>query len=199
MSKAEVESVLEDVWEEIRRRESVCLFVDNSNLFGAIQGLQRLIAGRKIDYIKLRDYLGDGRSINCAKFYYNEPFFPKEGDPKAIEEAILAAQKRQGFYHVLQKAGYSTVCLPEGRDSIEMDLIYDMATLSRTGQFNTFVLVAGNENYARTAMRVRQETGTNVEVAFFQESCSHRLRQAANDFLNLSEPEIIAEIFRNQS
>jgi uncharacterized LabA/DUF88 family protein len=190
---------IENVFSDMRRKERVCLFIDNSDLFSAVQN-NTATYGKRVDYIKLREFLANGRSVNASKFYFGEPSFPKEGsDPREIEEAAIAAKKRQGFYYVLQRAGYTTVCLPQHDEDYErgldIELVYDMCALSRAGAFDTFVLVAGDENYARTVSRIRQDTGISVEVAFFANSCSYKLRQAANKFCNLGDQDVIQQIF----
>jgi uncharacterized LabA/DUF88 family protein len=175
---------MEEMIREMRSRERVCVFVDNGNLFTAIQSQP----GRKIDYIKLLDFVGAGRAVNCARFYYGESSLPGEDI-----EAFNVLKKRQSFYYVLQRAGYSVVPSIE-YDRLDLDVVYDMCAKSREGIFDTFVLIAGSENYAKIISKIRQDTGISVEVAFFGNNCSQRLRQSANRFINLENQE---EIFRS--
>lgn len=52
----------------LRFQERVCVFIDNSNLFHAIRNHS---GGKRLDYIKLIDYIADGRSLD-VRFYYSE-------------------------------------------------------------------------------------------------------------------------------
>ena len=199
-SNVSAKTLLQTVLSEIRRKERVCLFIDNSDLFGAVQSSQTTY-GKRVDYIKLRDVLSEGRSVNSSRFYYSEPAYPRDATSDEAQEAAAAAKKRQSFYYVLQRAGYTTVSLPQ-RDydddlGLEIEIVYDMCAASMDGKFDTIILVAGNEDYARTISRLRQDTGISVDVAFFANSCSYRLRQAANRFIDLTEERISEEIFRN--
>jgi len=200
----------QDVASLLRKRERVCVFVDNSDLFDALHG-------RKIDYIKLKEILAAGRSVNRANFYYSEPppakfYFSEPPYNKETkeegEEALIAAKKRQGFYYVLQRAGYTVVCLPQRErhengdyyfeDALQLEIVYDMCELS-SGKFDTFILVAGDEAYVRTVSRVRQDTGINVEIAFFDSSCSGKLKEVGNKFVDLDQEHLVRELFRSEA
>ena len=199
----------------LRTKEKVCIFVDNTDLFDAIQDI-RTTHGKKVDYIKLKEILADDRTVNRANFYFSEPSPPKFyfSDPpysKEVkeegEESLLAAKKRQGFYYVLQKAGYSVVCLPQRErydphsgeyyldDTMSLEIVYDMCMMSQKN-FDTFILVAGSEDYARIVSKLRQDYGVNVEVAFFGSSCAAKLRDSANRFIDLEQDGIMRELFR---
>lgn len=85
--------------------------------------------------------------------------------------------------------------LVEEEKGLDCEIVYDMVRLSHHGHYDTFVLVAGDEDYARTVRKLRDETGVVVDVAFFGGSrCSTHLRRRAANFLDLSE---IPELFRN--
>jgi uncharacterized LabA/DUF88 family protein len=199
----------------LRTREKVCIFVDNTDLFDAIQQI-RNTHGKKVDYIKLKEILANDRVVNRANFYFSEPSPPKFyfSDPpysKEVkdegDESLLAAKKRQGFYYVLQKAGYSVICLPQRErydpqsgeyyidDTMSLEIVYDMCSMSQKN-FDTIVLVAGSEDYARIVGKLRQDSGVNVEVAFFGSSCSAKLRDMANRFIDLEQDGIMRELFR---
>ena len=186
---------LDDLQEEIRQKEKVALFVDNSSLFGAVQEMQEVLSSRRIDYIKLKEYLADNRTMAAAKFYYSEPVVRDDADPALLR----AAKKRRSFYYVLERAGYTTVRLPQHQGfsaNINLEIVYDMCALSRDAAFDTLVLVAGDEEYARLVTRLQDEKGLAVEVAFFDQKCSYKLKEAATRFVDLGDAEGIGELFR---
>lgn len=180
--------------ERINRR--VCVFIDNSNLFHAIKALKE--QDRHLNYVKLRDHLANGR-IADVRFYYSMPARPKN----TYLDAMRQYEKLSRFYLGIKSLGYQMVELPlrertvfstNGRATVpkekglDCEIVYDMATLSRTGSYHSFVLVAGDEDYARTVRRVRQDAGIKVDVAFFGDSrCSNVLIKEASEFLDLSQ------------
>lgn len=192
--------MIESLKKEVRRQERVAIFVDNSNIFGAITDLPQLY-GKRLDYVKLKDFLADGRTVSQAFFYYSEPPFPKGENPEVLSEARDALKKRKAFYRVLHCAGYRTICLPQRvrhigganggeflEKGLDTELVYDMCALSRDGNYDTFILAAGAEDYARPVERIRQDTGIRVEVAFFEgANCSYRLQEAASHFIDLGK------------
>lgn len=185
---------IEEMEEQLSEKEKVALFVDNSSLFGSVQDMQDSLGGRRIDYIKLKEYLAGGRTVPSARFYYSEPVVRDDADPALLR----AAKKRRSFYYVLERAGYLTVRLPQHQFSanIGLEIAYDMCALSRDGSFDTFVLVAGDEDYARIVKRLQEEKGLAVEVAFFDQTCSYKLKEAATRFIDLGREEGINELFR---
>jgi uncharacterized LabA/DUF88 family protein len=187
---------LERTLKQMRSNERVCLFIDNSNLFHALKNMD--LGNKRLDYIKLRDYLADGRSAS-VRFYYSTP---TNGSIVAMEDR-RRQEKRNKFYDFLESnLGYTMIELPlrertimvEGQPTqvpvekgLDCEIVYDMAILSRTGRYNTFILVAGDEDYARTIRRIRQETGMSVEVAFFGSAgCSSVLTREASRFIDLN-------------
>jgi uncharacterized LabA/DUF88 family protein len=246
-------------------RERIAIFVDNNSLFKAIhkQG------GKRIDYVKMRDYLIDGRTLHSLKFYYTEPPLPKREDVSAeeYEMALDAIEKRKKFYFVLEKNGYSLNQVPQRQVQIprngaflrnlqrleetgviddianevfvddlkdpiilevlktleekriitkivketvsdaeneplvfekglDSEIIYDMVALSRDGNYDTFVLVAGEEDYARAVAKLSRDKAINIEVAFFPPPyCSFKLHDAATEFIDISKnPNLFREL-----
>jgi len=86
-------------------------------------------------------------------------------------------------YWLNQISGVEPILQEKGLDC---EIVYDMACLRENGNFDTFVLVAGDEDYARTVRKLNQQ-GMKVELAFFKEGCSSTLRKEANCFVDLSE------------
>lgn len=180
------EKSFSEIMDAIKGHERVCIFIDNSNLYHSLKN-----QGKKIDYDRLTDVLSDGRKATI-RFYYSSPVIFDEVN-----------KKQRQFYEKLNELfGYTLVELPlsertfsiDGHEEkklmekgLDCEVVYDMATLSRTGKFDAFVLVSGDADYARTVRRIQDETGIDVEVAFFREFCSHALVKEASDFINLED------------
>jgi len=179
-----------EILDAIKSHERVCIFIDNSNLYHSLRN-----QGKKIDYDRLTDVLSDGRKATIRFYYSSPPVFDE------------ANNKQRQFYDKLNELfGYTLVELPlserkfsvDGHEEkklmekgLDCEVVYDMATLSRTGKFDAFVLVSGDADYARTVRRIQDETGIDVEVAFFKDFCSHNLMKESSDFINLDEfPEL---------
>lgn len=187
----------------MRKMNRVCIFIDNSNLFWAIKSLKE--KAQRLNYVKLKERLADGRDAD-VRFYYSMPSRPQN----LYSEAMQQYEKLTKFYIGIRELGYQmvglplrerTVFSPNGRTTVprekglDCEIVYDMATLSRTGDYHAFVLVAGDEDYARTVRRVRQEVGIRVDVAFFSHAgCSNVLVKEASEFLDLSQE--IDSLFR---
>ncbi len=160
-----------------------CVFIDNTNLFHAV----RSKFDRKIDYIKLVDVLTNKNPNVSLRFYYNEPLIHKDDD----FDAFNSFKNRKAFYYVLQQSGYIVIPCSEG-DRIDLEIVYDMRTL--VNNFDSFVLVSGNENYARPCIRIRQDTGIITAVVFFEEHCSKRLICSVNNrFIELGKEDIFRD------
>jgi uncharacterized LabA/DUF88 family protein len=195
---------LQKIEQLLMAKEKICLFIDNSNLFGAMQEFSQ---NDRIDYIKLKEFLAHGRTIASARFYYSEPPFPRDNvEPEVMQAALESVRKRKSFYYVLERSGYTTICLPQRSNHVnsfvekglDTELVYDMCAMSRDGRIDTFILVAGDEDYARIVSRLRQDTGVKVEVAFFDAQCSYKLKEAATTFIDLGQQETRELVFRGQ-
>lgn len=161
-----------------RKTEQVVVFVDNSAFYRA---LHLLDVPCKVDYRLLRDTLISNRTASQLRFYCGEI----AGD----------AEARKGFYQVLRNAGFDifaghrygtrgvfNAALDEPLQRwIHCQIAYDMASLMNWGNYDTFILVSGDPEYAGVIHDLRRR-GVNVEVAFFDRACSRDLRETASCF-----------------
>lgn len=178
----------------MKAQERVCAFIDNSNLFHALRSMD--LGTKRMNYHALRDVLADGRTPTI-RFYYSLPQQPAEDIGMRRKQ-----EQRTKFYEYLEsRANYTMICLPlrekrvviEGvptsvaeEKGLDAEIVYDMAVLSRTGRYNSFVLVSGDEDFARVVRRIQTETGMPVEVAFFGSAgCSSALIKEATKFIDL--------------
>lgn len=190
----------EALLKEIRRLERVCAFFDNSNLFHATRSV--FDSNTRINFQKFKEFLAAGRSIDC-RFYYSQTT-----QPELLDEPQRAQyDKSRRFYEGLADMGFHLTCLPlreriiddqivPTEKGLDCEIVYDMCSLSQKGTYKTFILVAGDEDYARTVKRIRSETGMIVDVAFFGGNCaSTSLVKEASHFINLTN---VHDIFKDR-
>jgi uncharacterized LabA/DUF88 family protein len=225
---------LEKLLVSLRAQTRVCLFLDNSNLFHVIRGMGM----KKLDYIRLRDFLADGRTTD-VRFYYSEPQSENDSVKRASRERFyrfledkvsfnmirLPLRERSGYdaaasnlvnhlrrsklsdddilriadqrYGWLQQITGNELVFEE--KGLDCEIVYDMARLSRTGSYSNFILVAGDEDYARTVRKIRDDTGITVELAFFGgNACSKALQRAASSFLDLNDIPNLFSDYRSE-
>jgi uncharacterized LabA/DUF88 family protein len=103
------------------------------------------------------------------------------------ESEILATAK-QTVSWLRQARGEETVISEKGMDC---EIVYDMVRLCGVHYYDSFILVTGDEDFARTVRKLRMDYGIRVEVAFFQNRCSNALMREASRFIDLAAmPEL---------
>lgn len=165
------------------QNERVCLFLDNSNFFGAVGRVARESGSRfRVDYMKLYEFLVRDRFCIDALCYYSE-----------WESDAETRQRRDNFQSLMEKAGFSLVRFqqrPGGtrEKGVDAAIVRDMLTTARDcPRCDTFVLIAGDGDYAETVREVRKKYGVKVEVAFFAPDTANSLRETAYKFIDLDE------------
>lgn len=172
---------------------------------------EQIASGRTIDVRFYYSDTGDDRygdqdkRLNREKFYrflsehlkfnmirlplrersgYNQPVFllVKYLRSRGIsDEEILriAGQKN----HWLQQIEGDKVAEEKGLDC---EIVFDMSKLAILGRYDIFVLVSGDEDYARTISKIRTCYGIPTELVFFGSgACSINLQRQATTFLDL--------------
>lgn len=161
--------------------DKVVVFIDNSDLYRALHSLG---ISSKLDYRLLREQLVNDRIAPLLRFYCGELF----GD----------SGSRRSFYQVLRNVGFEifagqrygtrnavNAALDEPLQRwIHCQIVYDMATLLEWGNFDTFILVSGAPEYAGVIHQIKRR-GIDVEVVFFEESCSRDLKEAATSYRDI--------------
>ncbi len=158
--------------------ERVMIFIDGSNVFRSLHNFNvQNTDAFKIDYIKLRDELCNGRNLIRAYYYGSED--PSRGD----------AQK--GFQDKLRSHGFEVVTKPlktfqttDGREGfiekgIDIALATDLISLAWEGAFDTAVIVSGDSDFVEAVRRVKQK-GRKVEIASFRNSLAADMRMVGD-------------------
>lgn len=100
-----------------------------------------------------------------------------------IQDDEILSLTNQKSYWLRQIEGESVA----EEKGLDCEIVYDMSRLARLGNYDSFVLVAGDEDYARSVWKLRNETGLPVEVAFFGNArCSVKLMKEASLFVDLN-------------
>ncbi|MBU2617070.1 MAG: NYN domain-containing protein [Euryarchaeota archaeon] len=155
--------------------EKVAIFIDASNLFHACKLFRD---GFKVDYIKLREKLAEGRKLIRA--YYYGSFDPlNEGQIK--------------FKHFLQYNGFNveTRTLRMRGDKhhekgVDVALVTEMLSLGFRGIYDVAVLVSGDDDFVCAVDEVKRN-GRRIEIAAFNCAIGGELKRSADRFRPLDD------------
>jgi len=161
-------------------RGRVAVFIDGNNLFHAAR-----FHNLDIDYNKLlRILLGDGRLLRA--FFYTG--------------VDAGAERQQGFLLWMRRNGFRVVqkelkTFYDGSRKANLDVEIAVDMLSLAGQYDTAVLVSGDEDFVYAINAVAYK-GCRVEVAGFRSNTAPRLIDVADFFIDLGE---IGDIIRKDT
>ncbi len=159
----------------------VLVFVDESNVVSSVRAL-----GRKLDWLKLRDYLANadqGRQLIEMVIY--------AGLPPAMAEWQSEREKKNKFLHWLRSNGFLVIA-KEGspgdgkhyKANVDVLMAIDAFELSVEMRPDVVVLVTGDADFAHLALQLRRR-GIRVEVAATAQTLGTGLKGAANEVINL--------------
>ncbi len=159
----------------------VLIFVDESNVVSSVRAL-----GRKLDWIKLRDFLTSaeqGRRLIEMVIY--------AGLPPPMAEWQVERDKKNKFLHWLRSHGFLVVVKDgspgDGRHykaNVDVLMAIDAVELSVEMRPDVVVLVTGDADFAHLALQLRRR-GIRVEVASTASTLGSGLKGAANDIVDL--------------
>lgn len=158
-------------------RGRVAVFIDGNNLFHAAR-----FHNIDIDYNKLlRVLLGDGRLLRA--FFYTG--------------VDVGAERQQGFLLWMRRNGFRVIqkelkTFYDGTRKANLDVEIAVDMLSLAGQYDTAVLVSGDEDFVYAVNAVAYK-GCRVEVAGFRSNTAPRLIDVADFFIDLGD---IADLIR---
>jgi uncharacterized LabA/DUF88 family protein len=160
----------------------VLVLVDESNVGSSVR-----TAGRGLDWLKLRDFLGGantGRDLIEMVVY--------AGMPPAIPTWQEERDRKNKFVHWLRSNGFMVVTkdgapAEEGHYKANVDVMMaiDALELSIEMRPDVVVLVTGDADFAYLATKLRRH-GIRVEVASVAANLGHILKSAANDTIDLA-------------
>ncbi|PSB02103.1 LabA-like NYN domain-containing protein [Merismopedia glauca] len=163
---------------KIQRRVLILADADNTQI--AAQSFNR-----KLDWLKLRDYLADpkeGRELVEMVIYVGLPPLKAQfSEPRKNKEKLIFWAKSNGFLVVMHPGK------PKGEDyetDIDIVMAMDALELSLEIRPDIVVLVTGDSDFAYLSEKLRRR-GIRVEVASVQKSLGTELKNSANSFIDL--------------
>lgn len=192
-----------------------CVFVDNANLFSCLRAIDPSGQSR-FDYTELKklsehprtevrvyySYIEGTQEPNKLMFTLEKnkittiglPLRQRKGEDntvvslhnllkKHLSEQEILVQSGIRPHVISQAYGHTSYSLEKGLDS---EIVADMIDLYHIGKFERFILVSGDEDFARTVLRLRR-LGIVVDVALpLVASISSRLSSSASSVIDLS-------------
>lgn len=157
----------------------VLIFVDESNVTSSAK-----FTNRKLDWLKLRDFLVKDRELIEMVVY--------AGLPPPMAEWQAERDKKNKFLHWLRSNGFFVVAkdgapAEEGHYKANVDVMMaiDAAELSTAMQPDVVVMVTGDADFAHLALMLRRR-GIRVEVASLAQTLGAGLKTSANETVDLS-------------
>jgi uncharacterized LabA/DUF88 family protein len=157
----------------------VLVFVDESNVTSSAKS-----SNRKLDWLKLRDFLVKERALVEMVVY--------AGLPPAMAEWQAERDKKNKFLHWLRAHGF-LVMTKDGaptdeahyKANVDVLMAIDAVELSVEIQPDVVVLVTGDADFAHLALQLRRR-GIRVEVASIAPTLGAGLKTAANEVIDLT-------------
>jgi uncharacterized LabA/DUF88 family protein len=164
-------------WEAARlySGQRVGVFVDVQNLYYSARALY----SSKVNFKEILKEAVRGRSLIRAIAY-------------VIRAGI---EEEQSFFDVLQGMGFEVKAkdlqvFPGGHKKGDWDIGIAMDAIELAPKLDVVVLVSGDGDFTPLVEHLRRALGCRVEVMAFGRSCSSKLIQAADEFIDLDrEPE----------
>ena len=157
----------------------VLIFVDESNVTSSAK-----VSNRKLDWIKLRDFLVGERALLEMVVY--------AGLPPAMTEWQAERDRKNKFLHWLRSHGFLVVT-KEGapadeahyKANVDVLLAIDAVELSTAMAPDVIVLVTGDADFAPLALQLRRR-GIRVEAASLAQTLGAGLKTAVNETIDLA-------------
>ncbi|HYR59098.1 MAG TPA: NYN domain-containing protein [Chthoniobacteraceae bacterium] len=157
----------------------ILVFVDESNVTSSAKSLNR-----KLDWLKLRDYLVKERELIEMVVY--------AGLPPAMPEWQAERDKKSKFLHWLRSHGFLVVTKDGSpadeshyKANVDVLMAIDAVELTVQMQPDVVILVTGDADFAHLALQLRRR-GIRVEVASLTQTLGAGLKTSANECIDLA-------------
>jgi uncharacterized LabA/DUF88 family protein len=157
----------------------VLIFADESNVTTSAKN-----SNRKLDWLKLRDFLVGDRELFEMVVY--------AGLPPAMPEWQAERDKKNKFLHWLRSNGFMVVAKDGSpmddahyKANVDVLMAIDAVELSVEIRPDVVVLVTGDADFAHLALQLRRR-GIRVEVASAPQTLGTGLKTAANATIDLA-------------
>ena len=152
------------------KEQKVGVFVDVQNLYYSAKNLHQ----SKVNFGKLLQHIVAGRRLIRAIAYVIR-------GPQSVDDNFFQALSKQGFEIKAKDLQVFTGGNKKG--DWDVGLTIDAVKMSQA--LDAIILVTGDGDYI-PAVEYLQNHGVIVEVAAFEETCSSKLREKADNFINIS-------------
>lgn len=159
-------------------KHRVLILVDEANVTSAAK-----VTNRKLDWLKLRDHLVNGRELMEMVVYV--------GLPPAMPEWQAERDKKSKFIFWLRSNGFLVVSKDGSpadeahyKANVDVLMAIDGVELSTQMQPDVVTLVTGDADFAELALRLRRR-GIRVEVASVAHTLGAGLKTSANGIIDL--------------
>lgn len=151
--------------------QRIGVFVDVANMYYSAKNIH----GTRVNFGKILEEALADRSLVRAIAYVIKADSPDE----------------QKFFEALDKQGFEVKMkdlqvFPGGAKKGDWDVGITIDAVRMSDRLDTIVLVAGDGDYIPLVKYLQEAKGCRVEVMAFQESTSMKLREAADQFIDLS-------------
>jgi uncharacterized LabA/DUF88 family protein len=160
------------------RNRRVLIFVDESNVTSAAKTYNR-----KLDWLRLRDHLVNGRELIEMVVY--------AGLPPAMPEWQSERDKKNKFLFWLRSNGFLVVAKDGSpadeshyKANVDVLMAIDGVELSNQMHPDVVMLVTGDADFADLALQLRRR-GIRVEVASVAQTLGAGLKTSANEIIDL--------------
>ena len=157
----------------------VLILVDESNVTSSAKG-----ANRKLDWLKLQEFLLDGRELIETVIY--------AGLPPAMPEWNAEREKKNKFLHWLRSHGFMVMSKDGSpgaeahyKANVDVMMAIDAVELSVQMSPEVVVLVTGDADFAYLALQLRRR-GIRVEAASTLANLGAGLKTSVNSVVDLS-------------
>ena len=157
----------------------VLVLVDESNVTSSAKA-----ANRKLDWLKLQEFLVRGRELVETVIY--------AGLPPAMPEWQAERDRKNKFLHWLRSHGFlvmakdgSPAAETHYKANVDVLMAVDAVELSIEMRPDVVVLITGDADFAPLALQLRRR-GIRVEVASAAPNLGAGLKASANEVIDLS-------------
>ena len=154
----------------INKEQRVGVFVDVQNLYYSAKNLYNA----KVNFTQLLRTAVRGRKLVRAIAYVIKAFIKEE----------------KGFHDALDQIGYEVKwkelqTFPGGAKKGDWDIGIAVDTIELAHKLDTIVLVSGDGDFVPLVEHLRRAMGCRIEVIAFGPSSSGKLRESADEFIDL--------------
>lgn len=153
------------------KEQRVGVFVDGSNMYHSSKSLYQT----NVNFGKLLEQATAGRRLVRAISYVIKSSAPEE---QSFFEALI----KQGFEVKLK----DLQVFASGAKKGDWDVGIAIDTITLADRLDTVVIVSGDGDFAALVEYLKLTKGCRVEIMAFAESASQKLKEAADEFIDLS-------------